>query len=97
MPYSPDGQMATQQDVMDSINKAFNPVQAAGGIAKGYQQALPAGQPGSTQGEPSPEASSDPQSQMHMLTMQQKAEDAKQKYMQDNGVDENGNKVEAAQ
>lgn len=110
MPYSPDGQMATQQDVMQSINQAFNPQQAAGQYAKGYQNALPAGQPGSTAGTdetsapPSGSLTSyeqaapqDETAKMHMINQQQRAQEAQEKYQQENGVDANGNPVQAAQ
>lgn len=74
------------------FNKGTDPLAIANQAAQGYQQALPPSQPGSL---PSPEASQG--TNMHMLNMQQRAEEAKQKYMQENGVDENGNTVQAAE
>ncbi len=87
--------MATPEQYTQ-FRKGFNggtdPLAIANQAAQGYQQALPAGQPGSV---PSPEASEG--LNKHMINMQQRAEEAKQKYMQENGVDENGNPAQAAE
>lgn len=68
--------------------KKPNPLDIAGQAVQGYQQALPSGSPGAMPSPaPSPEASA------HLQAMHEAAEERKQKYMQEHGVDENGDPV----
>ena len=92
MPYTKDGTVATKQDVLNSISQAFQgrpqaPIPGAGAATPPAAAAAPSAPAAS----PTPMTS--PQMNMHMANMQQAAQDAKQKYMQENGVDENGDPV----
>lgn len=80
--------MATPEQYAQ-FRKGFNggtdPFALATHAVQGYQQALPAGQPGA---QPAPEEM-DSAKQMHMYNAQQKAKEAHDKYLEDNNLDEN--------
>ncbi len=67
-----------------------NPQDLMGQITKGYQQALPQGSPGSLPSPAEPQAA--PVNE-HMMNMEQKAVEAKEKYKLEHGVDDNGDPV----
>lgn len=96
--YSPDGQMANRADILNSIAAAFQNKGKPPGTGTDPAQAAPSPTP--TPDAPAPESATCPtcgsQGALsdHSYDLYQKAQAAKQKYMQENNVDENNEPIQ---